>query len=117
MVLGIKEVGRGEKRLNNFLKSPFSICPVSMEPYQTVLTCVHGEDFVVAEHLGDELLELSEHVIVEGARGKGEHACLVHERFDNTGVAVALVDRRVGAEEVIVAVTLHVPHEHTLKVG
>ena len=110
MVLGIKEVGRGEK-------IPFSICPVSMEPYQTVLTCVHGEDFVVAEHLGDELLELSEHVVVEGTRGKGEHACLVHECFDDTWVAVALVDRRVGAEEVIVAVTLHVPHEHTLKVG
>ena len=39
-------------------------------------------------------------VIVEGTRGEGDLLRLLIERIDDLGVAVALIDRRIGREKV-----------------
>ena len=75
-----------------------------------IVTRVHGQDLVVAEQAGDELLVLSQNVVVEGPRGEREPRGLAVERGDDFGVAVALVHRAVGAQEVVVPAALDVPH-------
>ena len=75
---------------------------------------VHGQHLVVVEQLGDVLLELAEHVVVEGARAERELARLRHERLEDARMTVALVDGAVGAQEVEVFVALDVPDEDTL---
>lgn len=78
------------------------------EPRQ--LTRVHRQNFVVAKHVGDELLIGAQLVVVKGPGGQGEPGGLRLQRSHDLGVTVALVDGAVSAQEVVVAFALDVPH-------
>ena len=80
-----------------------------------MLTGIHWKNFVVAEELASVLLELAENGVVEGSRGE-RHLCgLFVKGLENSRMTVTLVDSAVSAQEVIVAFTVHVPHEDTWK--
>lgn len=69
---------------------------------------VHGQNHLEAGELGKLLVEERELVVAEGARGKGDALGLFLHGGEDTRVAVALVDRRVGGEEVEVAAAVDV---------
>jgi hypothetical protein len=75
---------------------------------------VHGQHARKPGELRDLLAERSELVVAERPRGEADPARLPHHGRDQAGVAVALVDRRVGGEEVEVALALDVPHPGAL---
>ena len=75
---------------------------------------VHGQHAVIAEERTDRAGVLPEHAVVEGAAGERHARCLLLHHLHQTRVAVTLVHRAVGAEEIVVALALHVPHEHAL---
>lgn len=79
------------------------------------LTCIHGKELVVTEKFGDIFLIFSQDVVVESSGSESEFLCLVDQRPNDLGVAVALVDGGVGTQEVEVPLALHVPYEHTCK--
>ena len=70
---------------------------------------VHGQYHVKAEELGDELGETREDIVVEGARAEGQARGLFTESGNQLGMAVALVDSRVGGQEVQILATLRIP--------
>ena len=74
---------------------------------------VHGQHAGEAGELGDLLTQGAELIVAEGARGQGHAARLLDERLDQAGVAVTLVDRRVGGKAVHVAAPLDVPDPHS----
>ena len=57
---------------------------------------IHGEKLVVAEELGGELLIRAEAVVVEGPGGETQFLCLISESLYDLGVAMPLVDSRIG---------------------
>ena len=61
---------------------------------------VHGQDHVIAKELGDELCEAREDVIVEGAAAEGQPRRLLCQCLDEFGMAMALVDRAIGGQEI-----------------
>lgn len=73
-------------------------------------TCVHGQDFVVAEQRGDELLVFSQHVVVEGSGGQRESGGLLVQRCHDFWVAVTLIYRAVRTQEVKIPTAFDVPH-------
>ncbi len=75
---------------------------------------VHRKHLVVFEIAGDVFLELAEHVVVESTAGERELLRLRGECLDDLRMAVPLVHRAVGAEEVVVALAFHVPEEDAL---
>ena len=75
-------------------------------------TCVHRQQFVVAEQLGGQLRVLSQRVIVECSGSERKSGSLLRQGGNYFGVRVTLVYGRVAAQEVEVALTLHVPYEH-----
>lgn len=72
-------------------------------------TRVHGQDLVVPEQLGDLLLVRAEHGVVEGAGREAKFGGLAGQSGHDAGVAVALVDGRVGREAVEVLAPFRVP--------
>jgi hypothetical protein len=64
---------------------------------------VHEERLLVAEDLVHFELSRPQEVVVDSPRGEGEFLGLVEEGLEDAGVQVALVDCRVGGEEVDVA--------------
>lgn len=78
---------------------------------------VHGQDHVVAKDVANLLGPLGEDIVVEGAGAEGEGGGLLDEGLDELGVAVALVDGRVGGEEVHVLAALGVPDVDALGLG
>ncbi len=80
-------------------------------------TSVHGQHLIVAKIFGDILFPLAEAIIVEGAAAEGELLSLVGQGLDNLGVAVTLVDGRVGRKEVEIAFALAIPHKGTFAFG
>lgn len=61
---------------------------------------VHGEHHIELEVAGYEFGEAGEDIVVEGSRAEGQPRCLLGQGFDEFGMAVALVDCAVGAQEV-----------------
>ena len=76
---------------------------------------VHQEHHLIAGQFAQLLLQKRQLVVAEGAGGEGEPAGLLGERPQEAGVAVPLVDGRVGAQEIHVAPPLHIPHPHSLR--
>src|SRR5512142_323841 len=70
----------------------------------------HGVAGQIAELLG----QLGPLVVAEGARGERQLAGLLDESPDDAGVTVALVDGRVGAQEVEVLAAFDVVHPDAL---
>ncbi len=70
---------------------------------------VHRQHHVVSGEVAQVLGHQGELVVAEGARGEGEPFGLLNERPHDAWVAVALVDRRVGAQAVQVTFALHIP--------
>ena len=58
------------------------------------------------------MLKFAELVVVESAGGERDVLRLVGEGLEDLWVAVTLVHGRVCAEEVKVALAIHVPHKH-----
>ncbi|KAI3475961.1 hypothetical protein L1887_62519 [Cichorium endivia] len=76
---------------------------------------VHGKHHLVSKRLGDLFGKGRKGRVVEGARAERELLRLRHERAHNVRVAVALVDRTVGGEEVEVLTSLGVPDVGALR--
>jgi len=74
---------------------------------------VHGQETVVAGEAADLLAETAQLVVAEGARAEGETRRLLGYDLDELRMAVALVDRRIGGEEVEVALAFDVPDPGT----
>ena len=77
-------------------------------------TTVHGNEFVVAEKVGDVTAKLSELGVMEGTRGQGDLACLLHESLQNLWVHVSLVAGTEASETVHKLAVLTVPNIHTI---
>lgn len=75
---------------------------------------VHRQDPIVAKELARELFKLSQHVVVKGARCQCQLAGLLDKRAHDPRVAVTLVHGRVGAQKVIIALAIHIPHVNAL---
>ena len=75
---------------------------------------VHGQDHGVAGHLAKLLGQHGPLVVAEGPGGQGQLAGLLDEGPDDAGMAVALVDGRVGAQEVEVLAAFDVVHPDPL---
>ncbi len=73
-------------------------------------TRIHGEHFIVAKALSDGLFKGPQLRIVEGTRCQRKGLCLLHEGADNSGMAVSLIDRRIGTQEIKVLLALDVPN-------
>ena len=56
-------------------------------------TRIHGQQFVIAQQLGDESFVFSQSVIVKCPGSEGQCCSLLCKRLDDPGVAMALVDR------------------------
>ena len=65
---------------------------------------------VIPKQRRNVLFVPGQRVVEEGARRERERAGLGHERVDDLGVAVALVDGGVGRQKVEVALAVDVPH-------
>eukprot|EP00906_Rhabdomonas_costata_P033313 RCo046943 len=78
---------------------------------------VHRENLVVAQQLGDVLFELPQNVVVESTTGQGANVCLLLQSINNFGVAMTLVNSRVGTQKVVVLVALAVPNLAALGLG
>ncbi|MEY9791490.1 hypothetical protein ABIE77_006049 [Sinorhizobium fredii] len=72
---------------------------------------IHWQHLVRAGEGGDLLVEQSELVVAEGARGERQLLRLLHHRLEDHRVAMALVDGRIGRQTVQIAVALDVPDE------
>lgn len=55
--------------------------------------CVHGENHVILEQLGDLAREAAKHGVVEGAGGEGELLRLLNEGGHDTRVTMTLLNR------------------------
>ena len=75
-------------------------------------TRVHGQDLVVAEVLGHELLIRPKNAVVKGAGGEGQLRGLVLHRLHDPRMAMPLVHGAVRAQEVEVLLAFHVPNVH-----
>ena len=73
---------------------------------------VHRQHLVVSKIGGDELLVLAQVAVVKGPGRQCQLLRLGIHRSDDVRVAMALVDSRVGAEEVEVLLALDVPDVH-----
>ncbi len=73
---------------------------------------VHGERGFLAGQLAGAGEERAEPVVVEGARDDPQRVRLADQRLDQARMAVAVADRRVGAQHVGVAPPVGVPHMH-----
>lgn len=63
---------------------------------------IHGQDAVVAKEVGDKLGVFSERVVVKGTTREREFGGLVDQGLDNLGVAMPLIDGRVGGKELCI---------------
>ncbi len=75
---------------------------------------IHGEYFVIAKAFGDGLLKGPQLCVVKGTRCQRKRLCLLHEGADNSGMAVSLIDRRIGTQEIKVLLALDVPNANPL---
>lgn len=80
-------------------------------------TSVHRQNHVVAKDLADLLGPLGEDIVVESTRREREAAGLLGQGLHEFGVAVALVNGRVGGQEVHVLAALGVPDVDALSAG
>jgi hypothetical protein len=71
---------------------------------------VHGQDQVEAKQLGGIFGEAWEDIVVECSAAERQARCLLGQRLDKLGMAVALVHGRVCGEEVEVVFAFWVPH-------
>jgi hypothetical protein len=62
--------------------------------------CVHGQDHVVAKHLGDFVCKAWEYIVVECTAAQSQSRSLVGECFDEFRVTMALIHGAIGREEV-----------------
>ncbi len=71
---------------------------------------VHRQHFVGARQVAQLLVKQAELVIAERAGRQGEFAGLVDHRGQNPGVAVPLIDGRIGRQAVHVTAAVDIPH-------
>mmetsp|Transcript_16859 Transcript_16859/g.43198 ORF Transcript_16859/g.43198 Transcript_16859/m.43198 type:complete len:298 (-) Transcript_16859:104-997(-) len=75
---------------------------------------VHWQNLVKPEQLGDILFVLAQDIVEEGPGCECKLGSLICQSAHNFWVTVALVDGRIGAEEVKVALAVDIPHKHSL---
>ncbi len=78
---------------------------------------VHRQDHLVAGQLAELLGQERPLVVAEGPRGQRQLLGLVRQGLDDPGMAVALVDGRIGAQEIQVLPALDVVHPDALGLG
>lgn len=71
---------------------------------------VHRQDHVVAEELGDILGEPRKDIVVECSRAEGQPLGLLRQGLDQLRMTMALIDGRIGGEEVQIPFPLRIPH-------
>ena len=77
-------------------------------------SAVHGQDFMRTGKLAQLLIKKSQLIIAEGAGSQSQLLGLVDHGLQDLGVAVALVDGRIGRQAVEVFIALYVPDPHPL---
>ena len=82
--------------------------------FDRLSTRVHRQDLVVAEVRSHELFVFAEVAIVESPGGQGELFRLGVHGADDARMAVALVDRRVGTQKVVVLFPFDVPDKNAI---
>jgi hypothetical protein len=78
---------------------------------------VHRQEAIETGESADLLAQPAELVVAEGARTQGQALRLFGERLDQAGMAMSLIDRRVGGEEVQIAVPFDVPDPDAFAAG
>ena len=78
---------------------------------------VHRQNPLVSEELGDELTIWAQHIIVESTRRKGQYLGLRFHRLEDLWMAMALIDSRIGGEEIVIFLAINVPNLHSLTFG
>src|SRR4051812_7922575 len=70
--------------------------------FYCLYTRIHRQHFIVPEQLCDILLIFTQHIIMKRARREREALSLFYERLYYPRMAMALVDRRIARQEVVV---------------
>nr|POE63625.1 hypothetical protein CFP56_04528 [Quercus suber] len=78
---------------------------------------VHGQHHLEPCHGRDLLGKLGEDIVVEGSTAQGQAGGLLGQGLDQLGVAMALVDGRVGGEKVEVVLALGIPDRTRGRLG
>lgn len=76
-------------------------------------TCVHGKNFVIIEHFGDELLIFPKDIVVECPGCQGQFFRLGFQSIHDLWVTVALVDCTVSTQKVKILPAFNIPHVNT----
>mmetsp|Transcript_13686 Transcript_13686/g.31105 ORF Transcript_13686/g.31105 Transcript_13686/m.31105 type:complete len:358 (+) Transcript_13686:671-1744(+) len=80
-------------------------------------TTVHGQDLVVSEHGSEVLGELGVLVVPESARRQRNGTSLLSHHLHQPWVAMSLVHRRVGRQEIKIPLAIRIPHKDSLSLG
>ena len=71
---------------------------------------IHRQHFFETKELGDKLLINTQLVVVKSTRSERKRFCLSHHGIDDARMAVALIHRRVGREEIVVPFAFQIPY-------
>src|SRR5580765_1147085 len=92
------------------------VCPLPAQLnccFHRFYSRIHRENLFVAKIVCDKLRILTQLIIMKCPGGKCELLCLFNEAGDDLWVAMALVDRRITAQKIIVAHVINIPHKYT----
>ena len=79
------------------------------------LTCIHRQHSVITKKFRDIFFILSKDVVIKCPGCESEDARLVSQCFDYSRVTVTLIYSTVGAEKVIILVSINIPYINTYK--
>ncbi len=71
---------------------------------------VHRQNPLIAEELGDKLAIGTKNVVMECTRRESEQLALSPHGVEDLRVAVALVDRRICRQEIVVLLAIDIPN-------
>ena len=82
--------------------------------FHALCTRIHGQNAVISEVFVDELLVLTQGIVIEGTRGKAEFVGLILQSLNNARVAMTLIHSRIGRKEVEILLPFDIPHINVL---
>ena len=78
------------------------------------LTGVHGKQLVITKELACKLLKLAQNCVMKRSRSQSDLARLLTQCLDDTRMTVTLIYCTIGAQEVVIAFAIDIPHEHAV---